>query len=422
MAASSLGRRRPRPVADAPVLDGAALAKAWLVELVAVAPLERAAALPGPRFADDAPRLCTGVAAALSSEAAFDDLEPGGALAPLAAGAADLAAARDALEAVTALEALRATAWAAIVAELDRPRPETVADLADRLAAIVAALSAAALDRPAFATGLRPGDRGPLAAVLRSRPDDPAPADGLSADPASQPSDASAAAPPNHEPSADAPPLDAFAAPRSPDASAEAPSPFAAPPAAPSDATGATEPLDLSVERLYGLVEDAVRDDASPEIEDATEFTARRLAPWTAAIERRLIRHREDGLPFAVLCVELVDLDRLVAADRDGDVTEALETAEAAMCAQLRPADALVRERPGRYWLTTPDTDSGEARVLAHRIVAGVAAAPGHRGAPMQAAVGVAACPADGADAGELENRAEEGLFAARAAGVRVAP
>jgi len=122
-----------------------------------------------------------------------------------------------------------------------------------------------------------------------------------------------------------------------------------------------------------------------------------------------------------VLCVELVDVDRLVAADRDGDVTEVLEAAEAAMCAQLRPADALVRERPGRYWLTTPEADTAEARVLAHRIVAGIAAAPGHRGVPLQAAIGLAACPTDGTDAGELENRAEEGVFAARAAGVRVA-
>src|SRR5688572_20792576 len=129
MAASSLVRRRPRPVADSPVLDGAILAKAWLVELVAVAPLDRAASIPGPRFADDAPRLCAGVAAALSSDPAFDDLEPGGALAPLAAGAADLAAARDALEAITALEALRATAWAAIVDELHRPSPTAVAEL-----------------------------------------------------------------------------------------------------------------------------------------------------------------------------------------------------------------------------------------------------------------------------------------------------
>lgn len=393
MAASSLGRRRPRPVADAPTLDGAALAKAWLVELVAVAPLERAAALPGPRFADDAPRLCAGFVAALASEAAFDHLEPGGALAPLAAGAADLAAARDALEAVTALEALRATAWSSILAALDRPRPETIADLADRLAAIIAALTAAALDRPGPAGGLRPGDRGPLAAVLRSRTEAPLPP----------------------EPAPDVPSGDAEDPDRS--ESADEASPEAA-----EEAPLAVPPTEVSVARLYGLVEDAVRDETPSRIEDASEFTARRLAPWTAAIERRLIRHREDALPFAVLCVELVDLDRLVAADRDGDVTGVLEAAEAAMCAQLRPADALVRERPGRYWLTTPETDAGEAKVLAHRIVAGVAAAPGHRGAAMQAAVGIAACPADGTDAGELENQAEEGLFAARAAGLRVAP
>src|SRR5690349_17759813 len=93
MPTSTLGRRRARPVADAPVLDGAQVAKAWLVELVALAPLERAARLPGPRFAEDAPRLCAAVAAALASDAALDDLEPGGALAPLAAGAGHLAAA-----------------------------------------------------------------------------------------------------------------------------------------------------------------------------------------------------------------------------------------------------------------------------------------------------------------------------------------
>jgi GGDEF domain-containing protein len=157
----------------------------------------------------------------------------------------------------------------------------------------------------------------------------------------------------------------------------------------------------------------------APSIEDATAFGSRPVAPWTAAIERRLVRHREDGLPFAVLCVELVDLDRLVAADREGDVSQALEAAEAAMCEQLRPADALVRERQGRYWLTTPDTGPEEASVLAHRIVAGVAAAS-HRGEPLQAAVGVSTCPADSSDAGELEAHAEENLFTARASGIRV--
>ena len=399
MAASPLGRRRSRPVADAPVLDGSALAKAWLVELVASATLERAAAVPGPRFAEDAPALCAGVAAALSSDVAFGDLEPGGALAPLAAGAAGLAAARDALEAVTALEALRASVWAEIVDAPDRPSPAAIAELADRLAAVVATLTAASLEQGGPPQRIRPGDRGPLAAVLRGRPSDQRP-------------EPSAAAPELVEADRFAPPEPSdvgWFAPREPDAEPRVPSDDPPPPPL------SVVPDDVSVSRLYGLVEDS-------RVEDASAYSARRLAPWTAAIERRLIRHREDGLAFSVLCVELVDLDRLVASDRDGDVTALLEAAEAGMCAQLRPADALVRERPGRYWLTTPETDGDEARVLAHRIVAGVAAAPGHRGAALQAAVGVATCPFDGVDAGELENRAEEGLFAARAAGVRVAP
>src|SRR5918997_335287 len=135
MPAAPLGRRRPRPVADVPSLDGRELARAWLVELVAAAPLERAAGLPGPGFTTQAPRLCGAVIAALSADAAFDDLEPGGALAPLAADAAMLAAAGAAGEAVSALESLRAVTWAALLEDLDRPTPSLLADLADRLGA-----------------------------------------------------------------------------------------------------------------------------------------------------------------------------------------------------------------------------------------------------------------------------------------------
>src|SRR5688572_27530939 len=148
MPASYLGRRRSRPVADAPALDGAELAKAWLVELVAVAPLDRAARLPGPRFAEDAPRLCAALVAALSSDPALDDLEPGGPLAPLAAGAGHLAAAPGPLEAVGALEALRTVTWTALIDAADRPVPAQIADLADRLGAVVAVLTSAALESP----------------------------------------------------------------------------------------------------------------------------------------------------------------------------------------------------------------------------------------------------------------------------------
>jgi GGDEF domain-containing protein len=356
MPAASLGRRRPRPVADAPAIDGAALAKAWLVELVAVTPLERAQALPGPRFAEDAPALCAAAGAALASDAAFDDLEPGGALAPLAAGTADLAGARDALDAVTALEALRGVAWAALVEGLDRPTPGQVAELSDRLGAVIAALTAATLEAPGPAGPLRPGDRGPLAAVLRSTPP---------------------------------------AEPREP-----------APPPAPAAAEDPLPPpADLSA--------------SAREVVDASAF--RPQVPWTTAIERRVARHREDGLPFAVLCLEIVDAERIASADIDGSAARALEAAEGAVLGELRPADALVRERPGRYWLTAPDTDGDEARTLAHRIATRVQDAAAHQGTPLQVAVGLAACPSDGIDAAALEGRAEEGLFAAQAAGLRVA-
>ncbi|HEV2815207.1 MAG TPA: hypothetical protein VGW10_18270 [Solirubrobacteraceae bacterium] len=155
-------------------------------------------------------------------------------------------------------------------------------------------------------------------------------------------------------------------------------------------------------------------------LEDGSGFHTR-VAPWTAAVERRIQRHSEDALPFALLCVEVADLDRLVASEHDGDIALALEAAEAAVCAQLRPADVLVRERPGRYWLVAPDTDADGARSLAHLLAAAVAGVPSRRGAPLEAAVGLATCPRDGIDAPALEGRAEEGLFAARAAGLRVA-
>ena len=399
MSASALSPHRPRPVADAPLLDGRDVAKAWLVELVAAAPLERAATARRPAFAEDAPRLCAAVAAALTADTALDDLRPGGALAPLAARAAAVAGATAPLDVLAALEALRAVTWQAIRAGADRPQPAQIADLADRLGAVIAVLGAAALDAPG------PRERGPLAAVLRGEHDTDPPVAGetQAAEPTPAPSAAEPPEPPPAAPSPEphaaaatlvAPPHDPFAGPVLPEL---------------GDDEGIRGPsvVDLGQEQGHG-----------PVVEDATGFRAARVAPWTAAIERRLARHRGDGLPFAVLCLEVVDAERLLAAGGSADAT--LEAAEAAVCAQLRPADALVRERPGRLWLTAPDTDPASARALAHRIAAAVAEVPA-RHAPLQAAVGLAVCPADGADAVQLEGGAEEGLFSALASGVRVA-
>ena len=517
MPASSLGRRRSRPVADAPALDGAGLAKAWLVELVAVAPLERAARLPGPRFGEDAPRLCAAVVAALASDAAFEDLEPGGTLAPLAAGAGHLAASPGAQDAIDALECLRAVTWDALLDALDRPGSSQVADLADRLGSVIATLTTATLETP-HPLG-RPGDRGPLAAVLRDARPEPVHDLGAAFNPAhDEPVDVEPPVSPAPRAPAAARPAPSFDRPaptgadeRWPEADHPAPTgaderwpevdrpaPTGAdarrdtvdvhvtrPPRAPAptgevhtvdfgrrrtdreqpipsaqdrrtpagdalaqieatlrDAAHAADPLAEAAARLRALAQTTELADPfdaaatrlrsespplaepvirrMPAVEDATEFAGARATPWAASIERRLTRHRADGLPFAVLCLELADAERLLAGEPDPEVVEAVDAAESAVLAQLRPADALIRERPGRYWLTTPDTDASDARTLALRIAGAVEDLPPHRGAPLQVAVGVVTCPVDGAETEVLERLADEALFTARAAGHRV--
>ena len=143
--------------------------------------------------------------------------------------------------------------------------------------------------------------------------------------------------------------------------------------------------------------------------------------PWRAPIERRLDRQLQDGRPFSVLTMEVDDLDRLLASATGREVVEAIDAAERAICTELRPADMLVRERLGRYWLTAPETDLATGRALGQRLADAVAAAAFHHGAPLSLSIGLAVAPDDALDAEMLAAHADEGLFAARAAGVRLA-
>ncbi|MCW3001536.1 MAG: hypothetical protein JWQ20_834, partial [Conexibacter sp.] len=142
--------------------------------------------------------------------------------------------------------------------------------------------------------------------------------------------------------------------------------------------------------------------------------------PWLAAISRRLARHEDDGLPFTVLVVEVDDLDRLLASQAGREVAFALEDAERGLTAELAPADLVVRERLGRWWLTSPDRDADGARDLGTRVAAAIARAQ-LGGAPLRASIGLAVCPDDGDTLDALAGRADEGMFAARAAGVPLA-
>jgi GGDEF domain-containing protein len=139
--------------------------------------------------------------------------------------------------------------------------------------------------------------------------------------------------------------------------------------------------------------------------------------PWASAVERRLDRYLTDRERFAVLLVELLDGERLRLAQSPADAERQIREIESAMVAQLRPADSLVREADGRYWLLAPDTDSAEARMLASRIAAAARRCASHRGAPMEVAVGVALCPEHGLDSGALLGHAEVDLYAAQARG-----
>jgi hypothetical protein len=133
---------------------------------------------------------------------------------------------------------------------------------------------------------------------------------------------------------------------------------------------------------------------------------------WRAAIARLLAAAR----PFAVLAVEAGDAARVAAADPDG-AAGALARVEETVRGELRPGDALGREDDGRLWVIAADLGGPEARALAERVADAIAAAS----LPLATSIGVAASPADGVDAEVLTARADEALFAARAAGVPIA-
>jgi GGDEF domain-containing protein len=138
---------------------------------------------------------------------------------------------------------------------------------------------------------------------------------------------------------------------------------------------------------------------------------------WIGSIGRRLERHEQDGSPFAVLLVELVDIERLCHAEPAEELSRLTSLVEEALARELRPADSLTRERAGRYWLLAPQTDGPGAQMLVERIARAVRSSASHRGTPLEAAVGVAVCPEDGRRASELAAHADVGLYAARAAG-----
>jgi GGDEF domain-containing protein len=435
--------RRPRPVADAPGVDATAVAKAWLLALVADAPLAQAGAVPAAELARGGPALCSGILAALGSDAELERLVSAtDGRAPLGAAAGRLTGARSAAALAAGVEALRAATWRALRAALRDPVPELVADLADRLAYVCARVVGASLAAPESDA---PGRRGPLAEALASAP---APAAESSAAPrdwgirAFAPVPPSSGPPPQREEPEPPPAAAAPEEPLAPPAAAAPEEPLAPPPAGVEVVDLPAPPADLdpltslaeelaaappsgiagapSHDAMYAPAADAPTVTRVRRVDTSWEDVADVAPPWLAAISRRLERREQDGRPFAVYVVEVDDLDRLLASQTGREVAFALETAERGLTAELASADLVVRERLGRWWLTSPDRDPEAARDLGTRVAAAITGAE-LGGAPLSVSIGMAVCPADGETLEALAGRADEGMFAARAGGVSLA-
>jgi GGDEF domain-containing protein len=187
--------------------------------------------------------------------------------------------------------------------------------------------------------------------------------------------------------------------------------------AAPVSPAAAT-PAETPIEPPEPAIDDGI------EIHDARieERPAAAPSAWIGSISRRLERYREDRLPFAVLLIEVLDLDRLAHVEAAPELARLTMHLERAIGAELRPADLLTQEGRGRYWLVTPETDGVGARQLAERLAGTVRLAARHRGVPLELAIGIAVCPEDGRDASTLAVHADVGVYAARACGRPIAP
>jgi len=149
---------------------------------------------------------------------------------------------------------------------------------------------------------------------------------------------------------------------------------------------------------------------------------AARAGPlWVAALERQLAEGGRSGRPFALLLVELDDAERLRLAEPEPVAEAVFDRVGRAIRDRVRRPDLLAHERDGRTWVIAPEAGRAGAAALAERVADSVEHSGTVGGAALRASIGIAVFPHDGRDAEALIEHAEEQMFAARAAGIRIA-
>lgn len=377
---------RPPEVADLrldPLLDASdELAKSWLFALLEARPLERAPEISLARFARDAPELCAATLQALRSDAELDRLRAHAHRGDAAERDWDLralAGVADTPAAVDAVEALRAVLWRALTDAL----PDFVLTAAGRLANRLAHVC--------------------LTLIARDAADHP-----RQSAPSLQAQARASQAP-------DAPPYETDSADEEEEEERLAP-------VREHDEYAAEEndrAPRIEMQRMYAGAREG------PELDDPWAIdTPEPLDDATCPedVSSEIERRSGEGERFVVLLIEVVGFERLRDAEGTDALDELLSAVQRALSDTLGPAERLAAEGAGRWWLVARGARADEGRALAELLARSVSAAVAHRHVPLKIAIGVAASPEDGHEAAELAERAEEELYAARAAGLCVLP
>lgn len=370
---------RARPVADLPTDAILArqdeLARSWVIALIRARPLAGIGDVPVHELALEAPALCAQMVRSVQSDIELERLTGRGAAqaregSALARRISAIASAQDASATVEAVEALRGVLWEVLLDQLREPTARQVGDLADRLAYVSAAAAAAAVTS---APDVHASNDQSAAALALQEP--------------SVREVARAPSPARHATIVDE-------RVRSPVAEH-----------APSAASSPAPAVEIEVRDVRGAVGPAA---------------------WIRSIGAQLERFERDQLPFAVLLVELVEIERLSRGGRAEGPAGLIEHVERALTNALGASGSLTRERPGRYWLLRAGTDRDGAGQLAERIAGVVRSCSSDRATPLEVAIGAAVCPEDGREAAALAAHADVGLYAdrsaVRAAGGRMGP
>ncbi len=368
--------------ADALLARAEELARRWAIALILDRPLKSISEVPLEDLAREAPSLCALVLHAVQSDVALERLtgldDFTGRANVVAGRLTAVCGAGEAAALVEAVEALRGVLWEALLDQLTEPSARLLADIGDRLAYVCASLLATALASPIPDRA----DQAPGAAI--------------------------AEAPVSHEPiRASSPPGEVVIVdervPEAERVAAAAPGHVAA--------AGSARPWERS--RPWDEPPSVPAD----KIEIRDERREGGPTAWISSIGAQLDRFERDSRPFAVLLVELVELERLRRQEPPEGLLRLAERLEQALAAALGSrSGSLTRERPGRCWLLVPGTDRAGAEHLAERLLHEPRMHADARSTRFQLAIGIAVCPEDGREPAALAAHADVGLYAARLA------